>query len=324
MDDSSLILALVVTFVVAIPCIVFLACRGHFDILWKDDEEVKGIREGIWQRYVGSSAEGKPVTLPPEVAKDIKEKIPDHEVAIKTAIETSFAEGKAAGVKSSQEVQNKDRAIIYNERIIDRIINKARGILPFNSILIALLAGTNSYFNLAGQVYKFMVAGAIICLLFSSLAALKLFAVQWGHAAEYGDFRKEFDRTIEIARARSWWLQFSIGFSVLALLGLFSIAGVGFWNQLSGSERVSKQSEEHQSQTTTLSVHEKDDKQRVEDLNGKLSEAAQHLSQIEQQMNSAKGEVEQLNGTARDILVEIQKWNEQVKQNVSPPSKPKR
>jgi hypothetical protein len=106
------------------------------------------------------------------------------------------------------DVGNADRLITYVERIVDRQINKARGILPFNSIIIGVLSferyrldtqhGTYAGFDLV-----ILLLFTMLCLGISSYLCLWLFLVRWGKDENYGAFDMELKSTLFLIRWRS-------------------------------------------------------------------------------------------------------------------------
>jgi hypothetical protein len=78
--------------------------------------------------------------------------------------------GKEYPCDKDVNIQNLDRASAYMERVIDRIINKARGTLPFNSILLVIVG-----IERAENTNPLIVTVTLASLAFSSLILLTLF-----------------------------------------------------------------------------------------------------------------------------------------------------
>jgi hypothetical protein len=109
-------------------------------------------------------------------------------------------------------MQDADRAIAYIDRVMDRQINKARGILPFNSILLAILSFGSVHLGDA----KWLVAGLLVV---SSLFCFLMFPVQWAKGSEpYSSFSKELADSVETARWRSIFIEIAIWTSAAALV----------------------------------------------------------------------------------------------------------
>lgn len=113
-------------------------------------------------------------------------------------------------------------AVSYSDRIVDRQINKARGILPFNSILIATISlESKNGFDTVSALLLTKLHGVIIAGLFiSSILLLELFWVHWGKTEDYSSFRNEVRHATEMVRDRSIVLDTSIILSVACLATL--------------------------------------------------------------------------------------------------------
>lgn len=235
-------LTIIAGIIVLIVTAALLFARGKaiIDAFWvpgrekANDSKIAQIRQKVWERYTQEKDISKPsdempvVTLPAE----IEQAYPD----IKKSVEAQIQSAATAGAQKAQGVQNKDRAIAYLERIVDRIINKARGILPFNSIMIALLGASGPLFHLQGTLYKSVLGIAFLSLIVSSLLALRLFVVHWADISSFRSFNVEFENTLELVRSRSVALQFSIVCSAAALICVLLIFGAGFWAQASADD----------------------------------------------------------------------------------------
>jgi hypothetical protein len=142
------------------------------------------------------------------------------------------------GKQSSQSVAtddlaNADRLLTYLERTIDRQINKARGVLPFNSLIMTFLAlQRNIIVSALGHVPEsiplnvayFLLVIALSALFASSLFCLYLFLVKWGSSAVYLTFEAEVSNSVIIIRTRSLIIQIA---TALAALGLV-LAAISF------------------------------------------------------------------------------------------------
>src|SRR5215469_6390602 len=93
-------------------------------------------------------------------------------------------------------VQDADRAIGYTERIVDRQINKARGILPFNSIVIAVFSFERTRLPSELHIWNLNINGLIIfvmaLLAVSSIFCLLLMLVNWPTRSALQSFGTEF------------------------------------------------------------------------------------------------------------------------------------
>jgi hypothetical protein len=116
-----------------------------------------------------------------------------------------------------------DRLISYAERIIDRQINKARGILPFNSIVIAAFGFERGEIAegltvLNNVDVRFMLILAMALLALSSLLCLGLMLVRFGPLASYAVFSTEIHSTIHVVWQRSVVLEVAVICSIVALV----------------------------------------------------------------------------------------------------------
>jgi hypothetical protein len=126
-------------------------------------------------------------------------------------------------------LQSDDRLVAYADRLVDRQINKARGILPFNSIIMTVLSIERNRLHAPSDPFSYMAvipywlptAVFLIILLalgLSSWNCLSLFLVRWGEHNDYSDFKREFDRTINIVNRRTLRIQWA---TVLSEASLF-------------------------------------------------------------------------------------------------------
>ena len=121
-----------------------------------------------------------------------------------------------------------DRLIPYLDRIVDRHINKARGILPFNSILFAVCAFEANRFASAGPY----LLSPILGLLVSSALCLSMFVVirgrdvyrSWSSEVEFL-VQQVIKTSIKIQRA-AWISGFCMFFGAL-VIGVAEVACTG-------------------------------------------------------------------------------------------------
>lgn len=132
--------------------------------------------------------------------------------------------------RSDQLIQNKDRAIAYVERIIDREINKARGILPFNSILLVMVNFSHEYlknFHSTNLCTEFLIHNTykiiLIDLGLSCVLLLEMFAVFWGQVELYNEWEEEIETSIRLSRNRAMVLDVTIVVSAVCLIVILAI-----------------------------------------------------------------------------------------------------
>ncbi len=210
---------------------------------YRSDKWLGELGAALWKRYAGDQphpsedqvqAAIKTVTeieagMQPE-AKAALNGLNDW-VDAKTAVRLAKTE------RAQARAQVEDRAVVYVERVIDRLINKARGILPFNSVMLALLAVTIRQQNLDPNASVPVVTGyledvtiywvvlvTIFTLIFSSLILLVLFLVRWGTIENYATFKSEVTATLFVVRWRTVALQIATGLSLLGVVGVSVLA----------------------------------------------------------------------------------------------------
>lgn len=129
--------------------------------------------------------------------------------------------------------QTGDKALLYAERIIDRIINKARGILPFNSFIMAVIAlELRSISNAKASLLLLLSM-----LLLSISSFVLLVSMFWAHFRKPNEFetiKLEFDLTVDLIRRRGICLQLAI---ILSCVG-FAIAIIAIGVQLLSSIKL--------------------------------------------------------------------------------------
>jgi hypothetical protein len=136
-----------------------------------------------------------------------------------------------------EDIQNADRAILYLERVIDRMINKARGILPFNTIVITLVSIELSRANQSTLVHIFdglslslfsVCEISLFLLTISSIILMTLFWVNFGEVDHVETFSKEAEETVYIIRRRAIRLQIAVFLSFAGIFFAVIVAIVGF------------------------------------------------------------------------------------------------
>lgn len=192
--------------------------------------DIGKITNKIWKRYTGEP-DIYGLVSPAATVEFNSEALKQFPEIMQTAAKREN-NAREEGKREAQSIQNKDRALAYAERIIDRLINKARGLLPFNSILIALLAAATKYFKLEGGLFEAIVGLSFVLLLLSSFLTLALYVVHWAEPKEFECFNSEFKGTIEIARSRSRTLQAAIICSFGGLACLLIIGCAATFKQL--------------------------------------------------------------------------------------------
>jgi hypothetical protein len=137
--------------------------------------------------------------------------------------------GAVYPAKGNATVGDLDRGQAYMERIVDRQINKARGVLPFNSILLTLnslnIADLSSYQDQPiFAILKWTEYTTLLGLSISSILLLELFWVHWGPVGHYGTPASEMDATAKIVRDRSVVLDGALVLSISCVFAVVLVA----------------------------------------------------------------------------------------------------
>jgi hypothetical protein len=155
--------------------------------------------------------------------EEIKEVMWERHVGAKFPL--LIASGTTGSSPSKKEAND---LLSYLERVIDRQINKARGILPFNSIILALITfGRDwSMYQASDPICWHRLALGALCvapfgLVISSFLCLWIFLVRWAEKNEYAQFDKEITSTFKILRKRSALIEWA---TVISALSLFIVA----------------------------------------------------------------------------------------------------
>jgi len=121
-----------------------------------------------------------------------------------------------------------DRAVAHLDRVVDRLINKARGLLTFNSVLMAVIAFENlGGYKLASDEWvkklHLLQTSILSGLIISSILCLELLWVRWGKVNRttntniYERFADEFNQTVIICRDRAIVLNIAIMISIVCV-----------------------------------------------------------------------------------------------------------
>ena len=126
-----------------------------------------------------------------------------------------------------------EKASEYLYRVLDRQINKARGLLTYNGLLLASFNFvTRTQANPPPSKPVLVVAGAGGALaLLSCLPLLVLMVVKWGDPAWYKDAESDCKATLQTVWQRTGWVRLSLGLSLVATLAALWLA-VGFLSKL--------------------------------------------------------------------------------------------
>ncbi len=117
-------------------------------------------------------------------------------------------------------LEDRERAVDYQYRILDRQINKAIGTLTYNALLFAALSAWKN----DGPPTLPLMIGSVVALV-ACLPLLYLFRVSWGPAAEFADAYEDFCAACATTFERSILLTMSLLLSAVA-------TGIAIWQVL--------------------------------------------------------------------------------------------
>ena len=125
--------------------------------------------------------------------------------------------GLSPAVPNGAVAGDGDRAVAYADRIIDRQLNKARGVLTFDSILVA----SSKIGSTTDRLTMGMAAlSALICLV--------LLWVYWGSPSQYQSYLSEVSETIPTIRKRTFILAAAIALAIAATIAMLAHQFVRF------------------------------------------------------------------------------------------------
>lgn len=118
-----------------------------------------------------------------------------------------------------------DAAVAYVDRIIDRQLTKARGILAFDGLILAFLGLISHGVGTLDVVAHHQVPVLLLMglLAISSGICLFQFRARWGYVADFATFSREMAATLALARRRSVWIERTVRLSLLVLGGIVAL-----------------------------------------------------------------------------------------------------
>lgn len=140
-----------------------------------------------------------------------------------SALTARFDGGEEAGPPAvDQHPTYGDAAVAYVDRIIDRQLTKARGILAFDGLILTflgLIARGPGLIDIA-EGHRLPILLLMAQLGAASGICLFQFRARWGYVADLQTFSREIAATLELARSRSFWIERAVRLSLLALGGI--------------------------------------------------------------------------------------------------------
>ena len=116
----------------------------------------------------------------------------------------------------------KEGIVEYIDRVLDRQINKANGLLAFNGLLFTALSVISSA---AGSTPLSIKVGGTLALA-ASIPLIPIFVVQFGGISAYQTPQKDFESKCKTIYRRTWGIDLSVFLSffaaAFALLHLWS------------------------------------------------------------------------------------------------------
>ena len=115
-----------------------------------------------------------------------------------------------------------DRALTYVERIVDRQINKVRGLLTFGGILILAirLATPQTALTLQTFIQTLITAFSMACAWTVVVFCLELLFVRWVKSTDLAKYSAEITNTIELARKRTILIQIAVALTIASVIAL--------------------------------------------------------------------------------------------------------
>lgn len=126
-----------------------------------------------------------------------------------------------------------DAAVAYVDRIIDRQLTKARGILAFDGLILTflgLIARDASLIDITDG-HRLPVVLLMAQLGAASGICLFQFRARWGYVADFQTFSREIAATLALARRRSFWIERAVRLSLLALGGIAMLIVAALWRR---------------------------------------------------------------------------------------------
>lgn len=162
-------------------------------------------------------------------------------LAFGKALWERYTGGKPADLRAIEEAANDPQqagALTYLERVIDRQLNKCRGILSFDGLLLASVKmWADKLPNNSGMGHSlavFALGLAAFFLLASSIVMLDLLWVHWGASDDYKTYGREVVASIKVCEHRSRLISCSVVLSVGAVVLLTSLLVIAACSWLPG------------------------------------------------------------------------------------------
>jgi hypothetical protein len=169
-----------------------------------DEADIEAVKTNLWLRY-------HPRVAAERGAAGAREAV---------EADTEILERAAASADGAS-----DRALAYVERVIDRQINKLRGVLSFDALIIAFLSLERQRIATASLGPDFatgcllFLTLVLLMLVISSVMCLDLFRVIWSKPTNFQDFETEHGTTVKLVAERTKVVERAVRLSEIAVVG---------------------------------------------------------------------------------------------------------
>jgi hypothetical protein len=116
-------------------------------------------------------------------------------------------------------------AVNYMHREVDRQINKVRGVLTFDGLLLVIFRIDLSK---ADHFLQVLSGAALLYILISVAISLGIFLVHWGDLGYYATFNGEFNFKAKVVGTRTRYINFAVTLSGLSALAVAVVVTLQF------------------------------------------------------------------------------------------------
>lgn len=146
-----------------------------------------------------------------------------HSAAVRKRFERIEGSGDTAVTRGvDDDPAAGERVVSYVDRIVDRQINKVRGVLSFDALMLTflgLLSRSGSSIDVSAH-HLAPILTLMAALIAASTICLVQFRVRWGEVTDFETFSGEIKATLDLARRRSLWIERTVRLSILSQVGI--------------------------------------------------------------------------------------------------------
>jgi hypothetical protein len=113
-----------------------------------------------------------------------------------------------------------NQLLTYIHRELDRQINKVRGVLTFNAILVVAARVDAAEYGLYG---KCLLQAALVYVSLSIVVCLYTFLVRWGDLREYDSFDQEFKFKLRHVGERTLTINYALALSMVSAIAIAAV-----------------------------------------------------------------------------------------------------